>query len=369
MQSIDNNVRKRGLALSVLVFGLGMVFVAGCQLMGPSAPSKSPEQVIREGISKLFGITAYSYDVALKGDLKDKTGSPVKFDLDMSGQVDVRDAKDPKFTLKLGGSVSDGGSMSGDGSLDLRLNKDALYFNVLALNVSGVGEIPPQVKAMTNKWWKIALPAGAFDEVSKVVPQAEESKMTPEQLKVKKLLDETNFFVAPNYVDIKPVKGENCYHYTVNLDKQALLDFLKKSAEAQGQVVSDVDMADAKTALEKVDVTGEVYVGVNTGILHQLTAVIKMAGGEDASSGTVNFTLTLWDVGKAVILNAPTDVTEFPLQEFMNGFMNASGAALSTETASTQATSDSLGATENAPTQGSSQEAVRADGGGNVPLQ
>lgn len=309
-----------------LISLLVVIGLAGCQLLGTATPAKPGEDIIREGISKLIGVTSFSYEVALKGDVKDETGAPVKFDLNLGGQLDVKDAKDPKAILKVAGTVSDGSNMSGNGSFDLRLNKEALYFDILKLTVEGSSALPPEVTDMFNKWWKITLPAGTLDEIVLVVPPAEDAKMTPEQLKFKKIMDETSFFGKPVFVGVENVKGEDCYHYSVTLDKKAFIAFMKKLSELNGDVVTDSDLSDAEKSFEKIDITGDAYVGVKSALMQQLSLTIKMAGGTGEPSGTFTVSLKLWDVGKTITFEAPKDATEFPVEDFVSGFMGASAA-------------------------------------------
>jgi len=333
MRNIVKN-RYRGFAMPLIALVVSMS-LTGCQLLGPGTPAKPGEDIIREGMANLLKVNAYSYEVGVKGDLKDETDTPVKFDVTLGGQVDVKDAKDPKVTLKLAGTAGDGGEMSGDGSFDIRLNKQALYFNILKLDIKGAGDIPKEVTDMFSKWWMITLPEGTLDEMASSLPQADETKMTPEQVKVKKALEEANFFGKPTYVGVENVKGEDCYHYSVTLDKKALLTFMKTASEAQGTTVSDTEFADAEKSFEKIDVTGDVYVGVKTALIHQMSMTIKMNGGEGMPTGTVTASLKLWDVGKAVTFDAPKDATEFPVEDFISGFMGGMGAATTLDESAT----------------------------------
>lgn len=323
------NVKHKVLAISLITV-MASMFLAGCQ--GAGAPSKSADQVIKDGIKKLTEITSYSYMVSTKGDLKDQEAKEMKFDLTAGGQVDVKDPKDPKVTLMLSGSASDGKDMGGDGALELRLNKEALHFNVSKFTLlAGAGEVPKEISDMFGKWWKITLPAGTTDELAKSVPQGDEANLTPEQLKVKQVLESTNFFGEPKYVGTENVKGEDSYHYSVTLDKKAFIAFIKAVSEAQGQTISDTELADAQTSMDKVDVSGDLYVGTTSGVLNQFVGSLKFTAKEASDpAGTVSVTLTLWDINKPVTLQVPTDSTEFPVEQFF-GPMMSGGATTGTE--------------------------------------
>ena len=319
---MQKNKRKGQKVLALVMTACAAVMLlAGCQ-QGPAAPSKPAEQVIREGMVKLTEITSYSYEVAFDGEVKDIEGAAIKFDVNLGGQVDVKDPKNPQVTLQVAGSGSDDKDNGGDGSFDLRLNKEALYFNVAKLNLKGAGQIPSEVTDMFGKWWKITLPPEAADELARSVPQGEESNFTPEQLKIKKAMEEANFFSKPVYVGVENVRGENCYHYSVILDKKGFLDFLKKAGEAQGQAPTSDEMAQAEKAFEKIDVTGDVYVGVDSGLLHKFSGVVKVTGTDAGEpSGTISLTMEVWDVGKPVTIQVPKDATEFPIEQFLGPLM------------------------------------------------
>src|SRR6187399_1929709 len=111
-----SKVTKFLAASALVVVSLG---VAGCQNMGAPAavpPAAAPEVVLQDGMKKLADITSYGYDVNLVGDLKGPAGETpqvVKFDLNLNGDVEMKDPMDPKLNLNVKGSMNadaDGGS-------------------------------------------------------------------------------------------------------------------------------------------------------------------------------------------------------------------------------------------------------------------
>ena len=127
-------MQKKTLAGAVIILSAFTLF-AGCQ-QAPATPQKPAEQVIKEGMAKLTDITSYKYELAVKGNIKDSTdattpvASSVNFDVTLGGQIDVKVPADPKLTLLLNGSGSDDKGNGGNGSAELRMNKDAVFFNV-----------------------------------------------------------------------------------------------------------------------------------------------------------------------------------------------------------------------------------------------
>ena len=154
-------MKKTGLKIGVVLTAVAMFLLAGCS--GAGQPQKPAEEVIREGMTKLATVTSASYELSLKGDIKDPATTDVTVDLSASGVFDVKDMKAPKLTLKLSGNASDKSGMNGGVGADLRLNKDMFYFNVMKLDIKDM-PFPEDVKSLLNKWWFTKLPEEMMQE-------------------------------------------------------------------------------------------------------------------------------------------------------------------------------------------------------------
>ncbi len=300
--------------LMVLSFGL-----AGCQDVSAPTSQKAPEVALQEGLMKLSGMTSYNFDLGLKGDLKGPAGQPpakVTFDATMKGGIDTKDAKDPRLNLNLKGNMmadQDGG----DGELSFRMNKDALYLNLMALEGKGAITIPEEMKAeLINKWWTMPVPPEALEEMAKSMPQGAEANMTEDQKKMKALIDQTKFFKNVAYVNMESVAGEQSYHYTGVLDKDAFSTFVAKAAELQGETVSEEEKAEMKASLESFDFSGDFYVGKDSGVLNKVKGVftIKENADQSAPSGSVTVEVTLSDLNKPVTIEVPADAQPIPAE-------------------------------------------------------
>ena len=82
------------------------------------------------------------------------------------------------------------------------------------------------------------------------MPQGDEANLSPEQLKIRKALEETNFFSKPKFVGNEKVKGEDSYHYSVTLDKKAFLDSVSRGIldSESGNVYSTKELKAALNA-------------------------------------------------------------------------------------------------------------------------
>lgn len=309
---------------SLVVLSMGL---AGCQnAAAPAAPQKAPDAMLQEGLTKLSKVTSYAYNVNLNGDLKGPQGEKpemVKFNMGLTGNVEAKDPQDPKLNLTVKGEMTadaDGGS----GEFSLRMNKAALYMNLMKLEGKGAVAIPEEMKAQfLNKWWTMPIPPEALSELSNSMAGSDESKMTDEQKKMKKLVEETKFFKNVEYKGMEAVNGEQSYHYTGMLDEAAVSTFIAKASEMQGQTVSDTEKEDMKKAFDQMDFAGDFYVGKDSGALNKGKVTVTLTANADKSSptGTVTVEFSLSDMNKAVTVEVPADAQPIPA-EALGGMLN-----------------------------------------------
>jgi hypothetical protein len=287
---------------------------AGCQ---QAAPTKSATDVIKDGIKNLMEVTSASYNAKSSGNIDDKDSGNTKFDLTSSGIMDRKDMLTPQFSVKLDGTVSAGTTNGGSGSFDLRLNKDAFYFNVATLEMKGDQTILDQLKKYYAKWWKITIPPEAQKQLFAAVPPAgTQENLTPEQQQVKQLVEQTNFFANPTYVGTEDVNGEQSYHYSVTLDNKATIDFLLKMAEIQGTKPTADEITQVNTTFAQISATGDIYVGTVSGVLNKFNGTIKLdKAGPTETTGTITASMSLGSINKAVTLEIPAGAVEFPVEE------------------------------------------------------
>lgn len=299
-------------ASGLLVVSLG---IAGCQ----NAPQQSPDDVLQAGIAKLSSVASYNYNAGLKGDLNGPAGkapAKVSFDLAFTGGIDLKDAHDPRFNLNGKGSMmadADGGT----GEVAFRLNKDAIFADLMSLDGKGSVTIPDQMKAqMVGKWWTMAVPAGALDEVAKALPQGDVANMTDDQKQMKALFDQTKFFKNVKYVDMQSTGGEQSYHYTGDLDKDAFMTFVQKAAELQKQPMDDAGKASLKNDMQNFDFNGDMYVGQASGVLNKVQGnlVFKANADNSAPSGTLLVSFELSNLNKPVTVEVPKDAQPIPTE-------------------------------------------------------
>lgn len=321
--------RKFSLAGGVIALSAVMVF-SGCQQA--AQPQKAPEEVVKDGMKKLTEVTSHQFEFEVKGDLTGPQGEKpekVKFTISLAGGADMKDNKDPKINLKLNGS-GNADADTFDGAAEFRLNKEAVFFTLAKLNVKGGEEAIPQefLDMYVGKWWKMTLPPEALEELTANLPEGgSQENLTPEQLKSKELFENTQFFKNIKFVGVEAVKGEQSFHYSAELDKDAFMAFAVKAAEQQGEPMSESDKQEMADGMKMFDFVGNVWVGQTSGVLNQVSGDFKLAtDAADQPTGTISVRMTLWDFNKPVTVQAPSDAEEFPIEQLLGGMLG--GAAM-----------------------------------------
>jgi hypothetical protein len=304
-------VSKIFAASGLVIVSIGMF---GCQA---AIPQKAPEAVLQEGINKLADVTSYGYDVNLIGDLKapqGETPAAINFNFGLKGGVDMKDLKDPKLNLDLKGTFN-ADANGADGEIALKLNKDAIFLNLMSLVGKGSITVPEELKTQyVAKWWTMPLPPAALAELAKAAPGGDAANMTDAQKKMKALVEETKFFKNAQFVDSVAVGGEDSFHYTAELDKDALETFVAKASELQGTAMSDADKQSMKDSLADLDLSGDIYIGKTSGAMNRMkgTLTLKPNAAKPSPTGTVTFDATLSDLNKPVTIDAPKDAQPIP---------------------------------------------------------
>lgn len=304
-------MKKNRFLLMIALLSVMGFLMAGF-LFGCSTPPKLEEEIVKDGIKKFTELTSYNYEVGLKGDTKDATGSG-KFDLALVGAIDVKDTYDPKIMLAFTGSAIDSSGIGGSAAFDLRAGKEAVYFNVKQFDVPSLSLDFAKYFA---KWWKITLPEEAFDDVA-AVSSKREAELIAQRQELQKLVDETNFLAAVRLVENDNIKDEQSDHYSATINKDAFRDFVKESGALQATVIPSSELQQFDESVEKLDVKADFWIDTASEVMDRLKLEFKNADGSE----TMTLMLTLSDLNKPVILDVPSAAEEFPLREFIEPLM------------------------------------------------
>ena len=307
---------------------MALMMLTACQPAPPA--SKDPQEVVQDSIKKLSSVTSYAYDVKVNGDLKGPDGVPpakVTFDVKLNGALDMKDPQDPKLNLSLDGNIDADGD-GGDGKIEVRLNKSNVFVNLMALNGKGTVAVPEDMKKeFVNKWWSLPIPPEALAEMAASFPQGDDSTLTEEQKKMKALVENTQFFTDIKFVGNETVMGESSFHYSAMLNKDAFVEFTKQVSELQGTTVSDAELESLKTGMNNFDMTADMYIGANSGIMNRLKANITIkATDATMPSGTITFDASAGSFDKAVTVTEPEGSQPFPL-DMLGGLLGGGASA------------------------------------------
>lgn len=331
---------KKSLLTGGVVALTAAAIFSGCQQA--SQPQLPPAQVLQNGMKNLTAVTSHQFEFDVNANINAPAGqTPAKttFTGSLSGSADMKDMTDPKVNLMLNASGS-ADTQSGDGALELRLNKDALYFTLSKLDSQGGQPLPAEITAYIGKWWKIAIPAGTLEQLTQSSSQEGTQQVSPQQQQLRDLLANTQFFTNVQFVAIEDVKGTSSYHYTADVDKTALMNFATQAAVIQGKPMSDDDKKSFQDMLSKLTMKGNVWVASDSNIMDKVTLDVQVAATAPTdSTGTVSLGLTLWGFNQPVTVEIPANTTDFPVDQVLGGLM---GAGLSNAP-----TTDTTGATPN----------------------
>lgn len=308
----------------ISAYFLGVMFLltfGGCALLGPQAPAKSPDEVLKEAAGNVFSIASGGYDFSVSGYALSSafttqggtdtsiatTDERVDFNVTLNGIFDMQEKSIPKFTVKADASVKTGTELETLLGGELRLGKAYLYGMISKLE-SGTTEIPAETKALIGQWYKMAIPEGTFADVQ--LPGTNEANMTDQQKQNKALLEKSTFFKDVKYLGVENVSGVSSYHYSATIDKEGVKAFLDETAKTQGTALTEQEKADMENALNSTDLSGEVWIGAEDMIIRKVTGTMKMTL-ESKELMNLSISFALKDVNKAQTVEEPKEAKDF----------------------------------------------------------
>lgn len=307
-------MKKTILFLCILLFA-----AAGCA--SPAAgPSLSPEETVREGFKNLVGVSSYSFEAALSGVFDAFKGDEVvKISIDglISGQADSSDPENSKLGMAVSGTGSASGGDAQNLDAELKMDENNLFFKISSFPNLSVEAIPQAlIDQFTGKWWNIPLPEA---EKSSLLEFSETNQKEVEKLK--ELLDKYDFFTDLKYEGMELVRGEESYGYSARLNKDDVKSFMIENRELSENPMSGEEVSDLNAILNSTTFTGYVYVGAESLKVNKISGslYVKDVSEEKVKEGSFDVSFEIWDFGKPVKLDMPSDA------ELLNPFMLLGG--------------------------------------------
>lgn len=316
----------------ISIFGvltiLGL-FITGCAQNVP--PPKQPEEMLKDGIKKLTNVDSHAFEFTSKMTLLSSSGKQeekVNYYLNLTGALDLKDVQEPRIKLKADGSFAD---------FQMIVNKEALYGNLTRLTLSEAGfSIPKDFESYLKKWWKIPIPPGVLKEIAVNVPHgSDDTQLTADQKKLKKLFEDTRFFKDMVYTGIDTIKGEPSYRYSAKFDKESVKDFIVKSLLPGEKSLNSEELKNLDEMFKKLELNPQIWIGKDTGIVNKISArvdISSVAAKPSSSLETVtapyffDFELILWDFNKPVTVEAPKDWLLLPVDSIFGSLFSQAGA-------------------------------------------
>ncbi len=306
--------RKKWLAASVLSVSL---LLTACQ-QPTAVVSVDPQKAVQESLTKSAEITSYTMKGKITVDLKGPEGQPpakVTANLDLDGGLDLKDIADPKVNLKVNGDMG-ADADSAKINAEVKINKEAIFVIVNALEGAGQFSIPEEMKnQVVAKWWKLPIPPEYFQDLMKNLPQGgKTADLTPEQMKIRETFQNTVFFKDVKAAGEDTVMGTASNRYTATLDKNAVVNFVTEIAKTQGGTVTDAEIAEMRTALENVDINVDLYIAKDSGIMNRAVANIQVKSTDGtAPSGPIKVDFAIGNINQPVTVEAPANAEVLPL--------------------------------------------------------
>lgn len=296
-----------------IALGVILAVSAGCSLFGTN-PETDGDKIIKKGLSNFYDVHTSSFLGSLKGGVVDKTTGDLNFDLSFSGSSDFQDPKNLLLNLKLDGTGSMGEN-SENLSGEVKINKSDLYFLVSKISSFG-GMITDSItKPLLGQWWRTQLPQDMVDSLQQSSVFGDDSKLTPEEIKLKKLLKDTQFFSGAKYLG--ELDGE--YYYETSLDNEAVKTFVDKSRKIYGEESTAEQMNILDANLKSSELKATFWVGVEDKTVHK--AEININANDTVSGMKLDVVLkaSISDINVPVTVEAPEGAKEFDPMALFGG--------------------------------------------------
>lgn len=312
-------IKFKKISILLCIFSLVFAF-SGCDLLN-KAPSTSANQLIQGAIKSFYSMRSAKYEIALNGDALPPSTTPTAdpaqdqtqmnrghFDFKLSGLFDFKDMTVPDFSLKLDGITQEEGSAEQKLNVQLRADKDYIYGFLSGLPDLGENLPTDMIKVYMNQWWRMPIPQAAWSTINVLPAPVEE--LTPEQLQIRELAQKTDFLKNLKYIGTDRVMGVSSYHYSGELDKDALKSFLVKATELGGQQVVDTQLESLEALMQGTDLNTEIWIGKNDMSLRRVSGNATLM---PATGGTVNlnFDIAFGYINEDLKIDTPSDVKDF----------------------------------------------------------
>lgn len=307
------------LKVGVLALATLTIF-SGCSWFG-SKNDKVAQETVQKALVNSTKVKSENYDLLLKGKATAAKDAKAQFkeidgSLNFSGVYDMKVQTDPKFTLKIDakGTVDAGKEQSVNG--EMRLANKNFYFSAAKLDIDGVPDIyKAAVAQFLNKWWFLELPPESFASLTSGT--VDDKDLTPEQKQVRALMEKARFFKNVKDVGADKVGDVVVEKYSVELDTEALTNYLKEVSKITNVTTADLDSAQIDKSMALIGFKGNVWVSKDDQMMRKVDGMVTVAPGEATGNFSLNLqaTYTVENLNKDVKVEVPAKSEKFDISK------------------------------------------------------
>lgn len=286
---------KKIIAASALAVLL-IISASGCSWF-----KKDPQKAVNEGVLKFTEVEKMQSKLVMTGAVQAPEGEVpqrMQFSVEASGQSDTS-GEQPKIDMAIKGSLNVDGN-AGSGELAFKVVDKKAFVNLAKLEFPGEANktIAEQLGSVLGVWWE--MPMGEQNPLGKY---AEEQEKIREKLKTLQLF-------ANAVEDAKEeVQGVPAVRYRVDLNKEAVKEFLLDLAVSAGNELTPEEEIAIGESLNDVEFSGAVWIG-DDDIMHRIHATFT-AQPVQGPSTSFEIDYTAWAYDEDVTIDAPADAREF----------------------------------------------------------
>ncbi len=307
---------------AVLILGVGGYFA--WTYFNPA-----PEKVMRGMREAVLDVESVAYNVSVVSDASEENSViselipsdlttfssdvPGKISFEASGQISAPKVADEtsgfsiKFSLKNLETKAE--FLAGDW---LSFNKKG-YFKISSVDSSNE-ELNSVLTALGDSW--LSLSETGWEEFDSTMDEAavQIEENTPvisdeNKAKLETLFVETDFFKVTKKLKNEKVNGEDCFHYLVDLDKEALVSYAATSKLYSGDTSSSGQAMEILTKTQTV--SGEIWLSRKDYLPRHLVLNASFVPSEDGAVGTASLDLSLNEYNQPVKLEVPKKIMSY----------------------------------------------------------
>ena len=304
------------LKVGALVLATLTIF-AGCT---GAKNDKVAQETVQTALVNSSKVISGTYDVALSGKVTAAKGATAQFkeangSAEFSGVYDKKVKGDPKLTLKVDikGTLDAGKEQAVNG--ELRLTGKTMYFSVANLSIDGIpAEYQAVITKLLGKWWSIVVPAESLTQLDAAPADKD---LTPQEKQLKDLEEKTQYFKNVSDMGADKVGTIDAEKYSVELDKDAVKNYLVEAAKIKGQEATSADITGLDNLMKLVDFKGNVWINKADNTLAKVDGAVVVSPGTETENLAMTFQATYTATAGDVKVDVPAGAQTFDLAKIM----------------------------------------------------